>query len=186
MKRTIAFLAIVAFCAMCSTVYAVYLCSDEGTWPKSWPKEMEPLRPRSRTLVGPIFLQEHYQIPFTKPEEFEAAWRHFLKVKSKGAHHPGARPEDGFYGDQTRGRSHSLPTADTDKQANPEEELAGNRQKPEGTLDVDHVHRAGGGWPDCRFEPHPAASRYADNRRAVQDGRQPNAQPKQRDAAEKG
>ena len=85
MKRTTAFLAAIAFCAVGSAVYAAYSVADKGTWPESWPKELEPLRKQSRTLVGPTFLQQHYQIPFTKREEFEAAWPHILKVKSEGA-----------------------------------------------------------------------------------------------------
>ena len=85
MKRTIAFLAAIAFCAVCSAVYALYSVSDKGTWPESWPKELEPLRKQSRTSVGPMVLNRHYQIPFTKREEFESAWPHLLKVKSKGA-----------------------------------------------------------------------------------------------------
>src|ERR1700687_3999910 len=84
MKRTIAILAAIAFCAVCS-VHADYSVEDKGTWPKSWPEELEPLRKQSRTLEGPLVLLLHYQIPFTKREEFEAAWPHLLKVKSKGA-----------------------------------------------------------------------------------------------------
>ena len=52
MKKTIAFLAAIAVCAACSAVYAVYGTSNEGTWPKSWPKELEPLRKQSNTYVG--------------------------------------------------------------------------------------------------------------------------------------
>jgi hypothetical protein len=85
MNRTIAVLAAIAFCAVASAVYADYGVSEEGTWPKSWPKELEPLRKQARTLVGPLVAQSHYEIPFTKREEFESAWPHLLKVKSKGA-----------------------------------------------------------------------------------------------------
>jgi hypothetical protein len=35
--------------------------------------------------VGPKQEHPHYAIPFTKRDEFEAAWPHLLKVKSKGA-----------------------------------------------------------------------------------------------------
>jgi hypothetical protein len=66
-------------------VYALYEVSDHGTWPKSWPKELESLRNQARTLVGPEVAFEHYQIPFTNREQFESAWPHLLKVKSKGA-----------------------------------------------------------------------------------------------------
>jgi hypothetical protein len=66
-------------------VYADYGVTDKGTWPESWPKELEPLRKQSRTLVGPLAEHRHYAIPFTKCDEFESAWPHLLKVKSKGA-----------------------------------------------------------------------------------------------------
>ena len=85
MKRAIVFLAALAFCTACSTVYAEFVIYDRGTWPESWPKELEPLRKQSRTLVGPVVDYRHYAIPFTKREEFESAWPHLLKVNSKGA-----------------------------------------------------------------------------------------------------
>lgn len=62
-----------------------YEVADEGTWPKTWPAELEPLRKQARTLVGPMLENRHYEIPFTKREKFEAAWPHLLKVKSRGA-----------------------------------------------------------------------------------------------------
>ena len=85
MKRIAALLVAIAFCAVGSAVYAVYGVSDQGTWPKSWPKELEPLRKQSRTLVGPEVALSTIEIPFTKREDFESAWPHLLKVKSKGA-----------------------------------------------------------------------------------------------------
>ena len=85
MKKPIAFLAAAAVCAMCCTAYALYDVNDTGTWPKSWPAQLEPLRKQSRTLVGPMAPRQHYAIRFTKREEFEAAWPHLLKVKTPGA-----------------------------------------------------------------------------------------------------
>jgi hypothetical protein len=70
-----------AACCAC----AEYAIEDRGTWPESWPKELDSLRKQSRTLDGPLPGVLHYQIPFTKREEFESAWPHLLKVKSKGA-----------------------------------------------------------------------------------------------------
>src|SRR5438477_4679140 len=84
MKSTTVFLAAIAFCAV-GPAYADYSVSFTGNWPKSWPKELEPLRKQSRTLVGPKVEYRHYAIPFTKREEFESAWPHLLKVNSKGA-----------------------------------------------------------------------------------------------------
>ena len=84
MKRAIVFLAAIAFCAVPS-VNADYGVTGKGTWPKSWPQELEPLRKQAQTYEGPLDPFLHYLIPFTKREEFEAAWPHLLKVKSKGA-----------------------------------------------------------------------------------------------------
>ena len=75
--------ASIVLCAVCS-VYALFEVTEKGAWPKSWPKELEPLRNQARTLVhsqqGGI-----HEIPFTNREEFEAAWPHILAVKSKKA-----------------------------------------------------------------------------------------------------
>ncbi len=84
MKKTFAVLVAIALGAVCS-VSADYLVSDQGSWPKSWPAELEPLRKQARSLEGPFLPLLHYAISFKKREEFEAAWPHLLKVKSKGA-----------------------------------------------------------------------------------------------------
>jgi hypothetical protein len=84
MKRFVLVVAVLALC-MSGTAYALYSVADKGLWPDTWPKELEPLRKQSRTLEGPLLPQLHYEIPFTKRDEFEAAWPHLLKVKSKGA-----------------------------------------------------------------------------------------------------
>jgi hypothetical protein len=85
MKRTTAFLAAAILIAVCSAAYAVYGVSSEGRWPKSWPKELEPLRKQSTTFVGPEIESLHYFVPFTNRKDFESAWPHILKVKTKGA-----------------------------------------------------------------------------------------------------
>jgi len=84
MKRTIAVLAAIVLCAV-GPADADYSVTGKGTWPKSWPKDLEPLRKQSSTFEGPLDAHQHYAIPFTKQEEFESAWPHILKVKSKGA-----------------------------------------------------------------------------------------------------
>src|SRR5262245_11665234 len=83
MKRIVASLAGALVCV--SSTYADYGVTDSGTWPKSWPVELEPLRKSAHTLEGPLDPLLHYAIPFTKREKFESAWPHLLKVKSKGA-----------------------------------------------------------------------------------------------------
>ena len=85
MSRTIAGLAVIACWALGSAAYADYSVQDKGTWPESWPKELEPLRGQAQTLEGPLRPFLNYAIPFTKREEFESAWPHLLKVMSPGA-----------------------------------------------------------------------------------------------------
>jgi hypothetical protein len=85
MKRTIALVATVAIYAVCSTALAIYGVIDQGVWPKSWPKQLEPLRQQARTLDGPVAPYRHFAIPFAKQDQFESAWPHILKVKTKGA-----------------------------------------------------------------------------------------------------
>jgi hypothetical protein len=80
----LAFFALVVL-GVASPAYALYRVSNEGTWPNTWPKELEPLRKQARTLVGPQVEDRHFAIPFTKREEFEAAWPHLLTVTTKGA-----------------------------------------------------------------------------------------------------
>jgi len=80
---TFVFVATIAFCAV-GSVYAISEGGRGGTWPKSWPKELEPLREKAWTwehIVGGI----SYDIPFPNREVFESAWPHILKLKSKGA-----------------------------------------------------------------------------------------------------
>jgi len=84
MKRAIVLLAVIAL-GTAASVFADYSVRDEGMWPKSWPKELEPLRKQARTLVGPEELNRHYAIPFSKRAEFESAWPHIVKVNSKRA-----------------------------------------------------------------------------------------------------
>ncbi|HVX13480.1 MAG TPA: hypothetical protein VHC22_20010 [Pirellulales bacterium] len=84
MNRAIAVVAAIVSLSPC-TLYALYTVDNKGSWPTSWPKELEGLREQSRTLVGPTRLCRHYAIPFAEREAFEAAWPHLLKVKTKGA-----------------------------------------------------------------------------------------------------
>jgi hypothetical protein len=126
MKRTIAFFATIALFAASSAVYALYTVSDKGEWPQSWPKELESVRRQARTLVGPEVEQRHYEIPFTKREEFESAWPHFLKVKSKGAPIILVRgPKTDFMEIKPAGVLIHSPPEGTDKRVNPEAAIPG-------------------------------------------------------------
>ena len=62
---------------------AMYEVANVGAWPSNWPMELEPLRKQSRTLVHRT--AAIYEIPFTSRKEFESAWPHVLKLKSKEA-----------------------------------------------------------------------------------------------------
>ena len=131
MKRRIAFLAVtslaaIAFCAV-GPAFALYSVRLTGDWPKSWPKELEPLRKQSRTLVGPTVENRHYAIPFTKREEFESAWPHLLKVNSKGAALRLVRGPNFFLGEQTKTGVviHTPPLSPADNPAAGEATLPG-------------------------------------------------------------
>ena len=86
MKRTVAILVAITS-SLVSSVSADFSVTDQGTWPKSWPAELEPLRKQARTFANELESlppPQHYAIAFTKQDEFESAWPHLLKVKSKG------------------------------------------------------------------------------------------------------
>ena len=124
MSSSTVLLAAIACCAACCA-HADYTFST-GAWPESWPKELDPLRKHSRTLLGPTVLYQHHLIPFTKREEFEAAWPHLLKVKSKGAPIILVRgPKTDFFAVNPAGVYIHSPPADTDKRAEPEEPIPG-------------------------------------------------------------
>jgi hypothetical protein len=66
--------------------FAVVSTRAVGTWPDSWPKELEPLRKQAQTVdVGHGIQERVYVVPFSNREAFEKAWPHILKVKSPGS-----------------------------------------------------------------------------------------------------
>lgn len=85
MNKAAAAVVALACSAVCSPGYAAWSVADNGTWPESWPKEMEPLRKQSRSLTGGLVNMTYYEIPFTDREQFEAVWPHILSRKTKGA-----------------------------------------------------------------------------------------------------
>ena len=100
LKRTIA--VVVAIACGTGPACALYLVSNKGEWPTSWPKELEPLRKQSRTLEGPLAPNLHYAIRFAKREKFEAAWPHLLTVKTEGAPVFLVRSPNFFLGDKVK------------------------------------------------------------------------------------
>jgi hypothetical protein len=84
LNRTVVCVTILVLC-LASPALALYRVANKGLWPTNWPKQLDSLREKSRTLVGPHFELRHYTIPFKTREEFESRWPHILEVKSSGA-----------------------------------------------------------------------------------------------------
>src|ERR1044071_9353109 len=84
MKRTTASVGAAIVLCLVGTVYGISFGGPGGEWPKTWPKELEPLRKTAWTW-------EHgnggtsFDIPFASREGFEEAWPHILKLKAKDA-----------------------------------------------------------------------------------------------------
>jgi hypothetical protein len=124
-KLPIATLFGLAFFAVCSTAFALYSVDDRGTWPKSWPTELDRLRETSRTLVGPTLPYRHYAIPFSDREVFESAWRHLLTVKHKDAPIFLVRGPNDFLGKQAGVVIHCPPEGPKDGPVTPEAPIEG-------------------------------------------------------------
>ena len=161
MKTRTTILAAIALCALSSSAYAIYTVADRGTWPDSWPAELDALREQSRTFVGPLAPQPHYEIPFRTREEFEAAWPHILKVKSKGA--PSRPPPGQARRHQSRRLDPQSPAPATTsaRRAPP---WRPPRAQP---LDVHHLDRARRRRRNRRPEPNSPSRRHPDRRRAL-------------------
>jgi hypothetical protein len=87
MKRNLAVvfaaLAISLVGSLCSAVVTV---SEHGTWPDSWPKELERYREQAISMQVAHGIQEDvHEIRFREREDFEQAWPYLLKLKTKGA-----------------------------------------------------------------------------------------------------
>jgi hypothetical protein len=143
MKRIPTFAVPVAVLAVSSAVYAMYSVADKGMWPESWPRQLEPLRKQSRTLVGPMVPQQHFEIPFTSREEFEAAWPFLLKVKSQGAPIILVRgPKTDFFEVKPAGVLIHSPPAGTDPRANPEAPIPGDTNVRERWMNTTYIELA--------------------------------------------
>ncbi len=87
MKQRTKLLALTTAAGMlCAAGFALVTIQGSGTWPRSWPKELDSLRDRARTVGVANGIQETvYEIPFYKREDFERAWPFIVGLKSKGA-----------------------------------------------------------------------------------------------------
>jgi hypothetical protein len=82
MKRFAGILVTLMFVIVASHLHADVSIENRGSWPVTWPQELDPLREKSRTIEGPLARFLHYEIPFSERDTFESAWSHLLKVKS--------------------------------------------------------------------------------------------------------
>ena len=168
MRKAITLLAAVAFCAAAySTAYALYGVSGTGTWPKTWPAELESLRNQARTLEGPEAPNLHYAIRFSKREEFEAAWPHLLKVKSKGAPIILVRGPNFFLGDIAKAGVviHSPPATQRGKAAAPEEPIDGVTDAGDALMNTTYIELVvDGDVVDLNRIPLPADTPIMDQR----------------------
>ena len=83
MRRTAGLLVTVMFAVVAAELFADVSVEDRGSWPDTWPKELEPLRASSRTIEGPLGGFLHYEIPFAERDAFESAWAHLRKSRAR-------------------------------------------------------------------------------------------------------
>jgi hypothetical protein len=82
MQRPLGILATLALFVAASHLHADVWVQNKGAWPKSWPRQLDRFRVNSRTIEGPLGGYLRYEIPIADRDAFEAAWPHFLKVRS--------------------------------------------------------------------------------------------------------
>ncbi len=81
----VAVILVIVVLYLVGSLYAADFTTNLGTWPETWPGEMEPFRNQSRTSIGGDIETTCYEIPFSNRKDFESVWPHLLKVKSSGA-----------------------------------------------------------------------------------------------------
>jgi hypothetical protein len=76
MKQRTKLLGLTAAAGMvCAVGFALVSIESRGTWPRSWPKELDPLRDRARIVgVANGIRETVYEIPFGNQLDFEQAW----------------------------------------------------------------------------------------------------------------
>jgi hypothetical protein len=85
-KGSVIALSVVIIFLAASVSFALIFTSDQGTWPDTWPKELERFRKQSKSYNLSSGTEEvHHEILFQKREEFEEAWPHILELKTDGA-----------------------------------------------------------------------------------------------------
>jgi len=86
LRKSLPFVLVAAVVACpAAPAWAIVSGGPGGTWPKSWPQELEPLREQAWTWVGGLAMNTSYDIAFHNRDQFESAWPHIVQLKSKGA-----------------------------------------------------------------------------------------------------
>jgi hypothetical protein len=102
--------------------YGIKVCGPKAG-PRNWSRYETDL---ALSRVRRSSCCKNYLIPFTNREDFESAWPHLVKVKSKGAPIILVRgPKTDFFEVKPAGVHIHSPPAQTDKRTNPEAPLAG-------------------------------------------------------------
>lgn len=66
--------------------FSAVIVEGRGTWPDSWPQELEQYRAQAKTFGMMEGMSEDiHEIPFFKRKDFEQAWPHILELKTTGA-----------------------------------------------------------------------------------------------------
>ncbi len=172
--KTCTLLAFAVIVGVAVPAHTAAFTVSEGTWPDSWPAELEPLRAVSETIGVASGTQEDiYEIPFKNREQFEALWPVILSLKTRKAPfrlssiepkregtllsnaRPAVRiyaPSGGTVPVSGRTEEEAMAINEEVKKSTPAER---DRLELEGK-----VLRAGPPWPDYLFEPDGALPEY--------------------------
>jgi hypothetical protein len=72
--------------SLAAACWSMAMVGDGGSWPKSWPEKLEPLRNQARSYQLAAGNQEDvYEITFKDHTQFEAAWPAILSLKTPEA-----------------------------------------------------------------------------------------------------
>ncbi|MCH8216816.1 MAG: hypothetical protein IH892_08595 [Planctomycetes bacterium] len=85
-KKSVIALSAVIIVLAASVSFSLISIDYEGTWPDTWPTELEQFRKQSKSYhLSSGTEEEWHEILFHTREEFERAWPHIVKLKTKGA-----------------------------------------------------------------------------------------------------
>jgi hypothetical protein len=131
--------------------------ADRGNWPGDWPKELEPLRERSKTIGVATGLQQNiYQIPFDDQADFEKLWPVLLQLKSKGGtltlYRVGTETADGWPGASNEKPYVRIYAPTNGHVGGPETPDMRSLQRAEELVGEGRALRAGPPWPKDLYD----------------------------------